>query len=71
MKLITAGAEAKLVEELASLKGMESRWTTAYFHFNHLLEHYRSDYQIKIATNLLVDLLIGLLKVEPIKTLFA
>lgn len=57
MKLITAGAEAKLVEELTSLKGQESRWSTVYFHFNHLLEHYRSDYQIKIATNLLVDLL--------------
>jgi EAL domain-containing protein (putative c-di-GMP-specific phosphodiesterase class I) len=57
MKLVTAGAEAKLVEELTAIKGQERQWDAVYFKFHKLLEHYRSDYQIKIATNLLVDLL--------------
>ncbi len=57
MKLVTAGAEAKLVEELTDIKGQEQQWNAVYFKFHKLLEHYRSDYQIKIATNLLVDLL--------------
>lgn len=57
MKLVTAGAEAKLVEELTDIKGHQQQWNAVYFKFHRLLEHYRSDYQIKIATNLLIDLL--------------
>jgi EAL domain-containing protein (putative c-di-GMP-specific phosphodiesterase class I) len=57
MKLIAAGAEAKLVEELATLKSDTQDLVGVHFHFDQLLEHYRSDYQIKIATNLVTDLL--------------
>lgn len=55
IKITTTGAEAKLVEKLSSLEG--AGWTAVYFAFDRLLEHYRSDYQIKIALNLLKDLL--------------
>jgi EAL domain-containing protein (putative c-di-GMP-specific phosphodiesterase class I) len=57
MKLITAGAEAKLVEELATIRSDTQDVVGVHFHFDLLLDHYRSDYQIKIATNLLTDLL--------------
>jgi EAL domain-containing protein (putative c-di-GMP-specific phosphodiesterase class I) len=57
MKLIAAGAEAKLVEELATLKSDTLDVMGVHFHFDQLLEHYRSEYQIKIATNLVTDLL--------------
>ena len=57
MKLITAGAEAKLVEELAIIRSDTQDVIGVHFHFDQLLEHYRSDYQIKIATNLVTDLL--------------
>ncbi len=58
MKLITSGAEARLVEYLTTNKDeLLQDGVAVYFNFAHLLEHYRSDYQIKIATNLLTDLL--------------
>ena len=57
MKLITAGAEAKLVEELAIIRSDTQDMVGVHFHFDQLLEHYRSEYQIKIATNLVTDLL--------------
>lgn len=56
IKVTTTGAEAKLVEVLAGI-GEEPGWSGLYFAFDRLLEHYRSDYQIKIALNLLKDLL--------------
>jgi EAL domain-containing protein (putative c-di-GMP-specific phosphodiesterase class I) len=55
IKIISSGSEAKLVEKLSSLEG--NGWAAVYFAFDRLLEHYRSDYQIKIALNLLKDLL--------------
>lgn len=57
MKVITTGAEPKLLETLTSLKQNSAQWTCVYFAFNELLEHYRSEYQIKIAINLISDLL--------------
>jgi EAL domain-containing protein (putative c-di-GMP-specific phosphodiesterase class I) len=58
MKLVTSGAEARLVEYLTTNKDtLISDGIAITFNFNKLLEHYRSDYQIKIATNLLTDLL--------------
>jgi EAL domain-containing protein (putative c-di-GMP-specific phosphodiesterase class I) len=56
IKVTTTGAEAKLAERLATLDG-EAGWGALHFAFDRLLEHYRSDYQIKIALNLLKDLL--------------
>jgi EAL domain-containing protein (putative c-di-GMP-specific phosphodiesterase class I) len=58
MKLVSSAAEARLVEYLTTHKEMLLNSGVAiYFNFSQLLEHYRSDYQIKIATNLLTDLL--------------
>lgn len=56
IKITTTAAEAKLAEKLATLDG-ETGWGAIHFSFDRLLEHYRSDYQIKIAVNLLKDLL--------------
>ncbi len=56
MKLITATAEAKLVEYLTTHKQSLHGGVVLHFRFDQLLEHYRSDYQLKIATNLLTDL---------------
>ena len=57
IKTTTAGAEARLVERLNMLAENPGAWTVIYFAFNRLLDHYRSDYQIKIALNLMKDLL--------------
>ncbi|MFO1243021.1 MAG: EAL domain-containing protein [Rickettsiales bacterium] len=57
MKVITTGAEPKLLETLTSLRQNPAQWTCVYFAFSDLLEHYRSEYQIKIAINLISDLL--------------
>lgn len=57
MKLITEGAEGKLVEHLTTQKTAFEKGVVVHFNLHKLLEHYRSDYQIKIATNLLTDLL--------------
>lgn len=57
IKITTTGAEVKLVEKLAILENGGVNWSAIYFAFDQLLEHYRSDYQIKIAMNLLKDLL--------------
>ena len=50
-------AEAKLLETVSSIEEESSHWKAIHFHFSELLEHYRSDYQIKIAVNLVSDLL--------------
>ncbi|MBY0354424.1 MAG: EAL domain-containing protein [Rickettsiales bacterium] len=57
IKITSTGAEAKLVERLGALDSEGDGWSAVYFAFDRLLEHYRSDYQIKIALNLLKDLL--------------
>lgn len=57
MQLITVGAEVKLVEALAEIKEQASGWMGVYFAFSELLEQYRSEYQIKIAINMVKDLL--------------
>jgi EAL domain-containing protein (putative c-di-GMP-specific phosphodiesterase class I) len=57
LKIITRDAEAKLVEHVDSLQDEAISWRALHFHFARLLEHNKSDYQIKIATNLITDLL--------------
>lgn len=57
MKTINREAEIKLVESLTDIQDDPSRWTAVCFAFSRLLEHYRSEYQIKIAINLINDLL--------------
>ncbi len=51
-------AEVKLVDTVGNLSGEAISWRAVYFHFDRLLEQYRSPYQIQIAVNLLGDLLV-------------
>lgn len=48
--------EVKLVEMTAGLREEAGHWQALEFRFSQLLEHYRSDYQLKIAVNLIHDL---------------
>ncbi len=49
-------AEVKLVEMLNTKREPEG-WQAVHFHLSDLLEQYKSEYQIKIAVNLINDLL--------------
>lgn len=57
IRIISRDTEAKLVEMMESIREDANSWRALYFHFSQLLEHYKSDYQIKIAVNLVSDLL--------------
>lgn len=57
MRVISREPEAHLIELLQAMEASSQGWQAVAFHFSKLLEHYRSDYQIKIATNLMNDLL--------------
>lgn len=56
LQLHARAAEVKLVETLNSLEDADG-WRAIHFHLDELLEEYKSDYQIKIAINLINDLL--------------
>ena len=51
------GIAATITLILQLIETMPQGWQAVAFHFSKLLEHYRSEYQIKIATNLMNDLL--------------
>ncbi len=57
MRIIAKEPEAHLIELLQQVEENRSGWQAVAFNFAQLLEHYRSEYQIKIATNLMNDLL--------------
>ena len=57
MQIYNKGAEAKLVEMLGEMQDAHGEWTAVRFAFAELMEQYRSDYQIKIAINMMGDLL--------------
>jgi hypothetical protein len=57
MRVVSREPEAHLVELLQLVEDASQGWQAIGFHFSKLLEHYRSEYQIKIATNLMNDLL--------------
>jgi EAL domain-containing protein (putative c-di-GMP-specific phosphodiesterase class I) len=57
MRIITREPEAHLIELLHLVQENPQGWQSISFGFSRLLEHYRSEYQIKIATNLMNDLL--------------
>lgn len=57
MRIVTKEPEAHLIELLNLVQENRQGWQAVSFHFSRLLEHYRSEYQIKIATNLMNDLL--------------
>ena len=57
MRIVTKDPEAHLIELLHLVEEQRQGWQAVGFNFSQLLEHYRSEYQIKIATNLMNDLL--------------
>lgn len=57
MQVIDKGAEAKLVQTLADVKEAPANWQGVVFSLSSLMEQYRNDYQIKIAVNMLKDVL--------------
>lgn len=57
MRIISKEPEAHLIELLNLIQDNRIGWVAINFSFSKLLEHYRSEYQIKIATNLMNDLL--------------
>lgn len=57
IRTVTRDTEAKLVEMAEGIGNDANSWRALHFHFALLLEHYKSDYQIKIAVNLVSDLL--------------
>lgn len=57
MRVVDREPEAHLIELLQLIEENPQGWQVIAFHFAKLLEHYRSEYQIKIATNLMNDLL--------------
>ena len=57
MRIVTKDAEARLIELLNLIDENRAGWQVLCLSFSKLLDHYRSEYQIKIATNLMNDLL--------------
>lgn len=57
MRIVDREPEARLIELLNLIEDNRQGWQVICFSFSRLLEHYRSEYQIKIATNLMNDLL--------------
>ncbi len=57
VQVITKGGEVKMVEMLADLGDSPSGWNVISFNFHRLMDEYRNDYQIKIAVNMMSDLL--------------
>ncbi|MDX2074448.1 MAG: hypothetical protein SFX19_08825 [Alphaproteobacteria bacterium] len=56
MQLFQRNAEAKLVEALNSVTDPKG-WKAVHFHLSDLMDQFKSEYQIKIAVNLINDLL--------------
>lgn len=56
MQLFQRNAEVKLVEALNSVTD-PAGWHALHFHLDHLMEQFKSEYQVKIAVNLINDLL--------------
>lgn len=57
MRIINREPEAHLIELLNMVQDAREGWAAVAFNFSRLLDHYRSEYQIKIATNLMNDIL--------------
>lgn len=57
MHLVNKTSEVKLTQLLADLRVQSTGWLAIHFHLDRLLEEYKSEYQIKIALNLIHDLL--------------
>ncbi len=56
MKTVAKGAETKLLEVVNSLKETPDGYYALHYNLSRLQEEFRSDYQVKIAVNILGDL---------------
>jgi hypothetical protein len=56
MKTVAKGAEAKLLEIVNSLRGTPDGYYALHYNLSRLRDEFRSEYQIKIAVNVLNDL---------------
>jgi len=57
MLTVTTTGEARLVETLNGIQDQRLSWTVIIFNLNNLLSEYKSDYQLKIAVNVVAELL--------------
>lgn len=57
MKTYNRDAEVKLVESLTDIGEAPDRWVAIIFAFSRLMEEHRTENQLRIATNLIKDLL--------------
>lgn len=57
LQLVYKSAEVRLTQMLADLRVQPTGWMALHFHLDRLLDEYKSEYQIKIAINLINDLL--------------
>lgn len=57
MMLYNKAAEVKLMQTLAEIRDESDGWRAIHLHMSELLEQYKSEYQVKIAINLINDLL--------------
>ena len=57
LQLVTKVPESKLMQMVGDLRSHSAGWHAMHFHLSKLLEEYKSEYQIKIAINLIHDLL--------------
>jgi len=56
MKIVSKGAEAKLLEVVSGLRSSPDGYYALHYNLSRLQEEFRSDYQIKISVNVLNDL---------------
>ena len=56
MKVVKKSSEAKLLEIVSSLRGAPDGYYALHYHLSKLQEEFRSEYQIKIAVNIINDL---------------
>jgi hypothetical protein len=56
MKTVAKGAEAKLLEIVNSLRGTPDGYYALHYNLSRLRDEFRSEYQVKIAVNILNDL---------------
>jgi EAL domain-containing protein (putative c-di-GMP-specific phosphodiesterase class I) len=56
MKTVAKGAEAKLLEIVSSLRAAPDGYYALHYNLSQLQDEFRSEYQIKIAVNILNDL---------------
>jgi len=57
LQVVNKFAESRMVQILGDLHGEAPGWQLIHFHLSDLLEEYKSEYQVKIAINLIHDLL--------------